>query len=310
MSEFGLTDKIFAVTLDNASSNTTAMESLSPLFSVYAASFLMHQRCACHIINLIAKCAMKICKKEIEILRTAISFLGNSTQRISSYKRYCIAIEQTPHKYNLDMPVRWNSTYMMLKAVIRDEVTFSGWINANMGREHLSDDTWAVAKALCKFLELFYDATITLSGVYYPTSPLMMHTLLDIATHLQAFEKDRLLMPMVSRMKLKYCKYWANIPILYAFAFILDPRVKLEVFASALSLLTGALGIDYIAYSTEVRDKLTQFMLSTMKSMPEFARNDLHQHQPQEKRKEHGASCLLLAPLPRALPHLDHRMCF
>ena len=86
----------------------------------------------------------------------------------------------------------------------------------------------------------------------------MMHTLLDIASHLQAYEKDRLLMPMVSRMKLKYCKYWAKIPILYAFAFILDPRVKLELFASALAVLTGALGIDYIAYSTKVRDKLSE----------------------------------------------------
>lgn len=106
VSEFGLTVKIFTVTLDNASSNTTAMEGLTPIFSVYAASFLLHQRCACHIINFIAKCAIKKCKKQIEILRTAISYLGNSNQQIANYERYCIAIEQTPHKYNLDMPVR------------------------------------------------------------------------------------------------------------------------------------------------------------------------------------------------------------
>ena len=134
------------------------------------------------------------------------------------------------------MPVRWNSTFMMLKVVIRDEVAFSGWINANMGREHLNNDTWVVAKALCKFLELFYDATITLSGVYYPTSPLMVHTILDIASHLKAYEGDRLLLNVVADMKTKYLKYWEQIPLLYAFAFILDPRAKLEGYHSALNL--------------------------------------------------------------------------
>ena len=121
---------------------------------------------------------MKRCEGPIEILRNAISFLGNSNQRISSYQRYCIAIEKTPHKYNLDMPVRWNSTYMMLKAVIRDRVQLNGFINANYGVEPLiSEETWHVITALTAFLELFYDATVTLSGVYYPTSPLMVHTL-------------------------------------------------------------------------------------------------------------------------------------
>ena len=127
-----------------------------------------------------------------------------------------------------------------------------------MGREYITDDTWEVAKGLVKFLEIFYDATVSLSGVYYPTSPLMMHALVDIASHLKAFENNVLLSSLVSRMKLKYCKYWAKIPILYAFAFILDPRIKLELFASALVVLTGDLGIDYIAYSTEIRDKLSE----------------------------------------------------
>ena len=76
VSEFGLTDKIFTVTLDNASSNTTTMESLSPLFPVYAASFLLHQRYACHIIILLlnvpsnANHILKNCKLQFLILVT------------------------------------------------------------------------------------------------------------------------------------------------------------------------------------------------------------------------------------------------
>jgi hypothetical protein len=65
--EFGLIDKVFAITLDNASSNVKAIETLTPMFFGYLDSYpaptpsdpnkvkylLVHQRCACHIINLI-----------------------------------------------------------------------------------------------------------------------------------------------------------------------------------------------------------------------------------------------------------------
>ena len=57
--EFGLENKVFAITLDNTSNNASAMNDLSPILSGYASAHLFHQRCACHIINLIAKCALK-----------------------------------------------------------------------------------------------------------------------------------------------------------------------------------------------------------------------------------------------------------
>jgi hypothetical protein len=50
VAEYGLTDKIFVITLDNASANTKAMENLTPLICGYVGSLCMHQRCACHII--------------------------------------------------------------------------------------------------------------------------------------------------------------------------------------------------------------------------------------------------------------------
>ena len=59
-------------------------------------------------------------------------------------------------------------------------------------------------------------------------------------------------------MKTKYLKYWKHIPILYAFAFILDPRAKLEGLGNVLSLLTDAVGHDYSSYFTDVRDKLSE----------------------------------------------------
>ena len=102
--EFGSIDKVFAVTLDNASSNSKDMESLAPMFSGYLGSFatltkddpnkckylLMHQRCACHIINLIVKYGLNWLKPFTEDIRTVINFLNSSNHRIALFKKYIL----------------------------------------------------------------------------------------------------------------------------------------------------------------------------------------------------------------------------
>jgi hypothetical protein len=65
-----------------------------------------------------------------------------------------------------------------------------------------------------EFLDHFYNATVALSGVYYPTSPLMLHHMLLICKHFKAYEKDALLRLVVTRMKDVYFKYWKDIPTL------------------------------------------------------------------------------------------------
>ena len=71
--EYCLIDKIFSVTLDNASSNAKAMNTLTPLFAGYLDPnpspdsldpsnhkySLVHQCCACHNINHIIKSGLK-----------------------------------------------------------------------------------------------------------------------------------------------------------------------------------------------------------------------------------------------------------
>jgi hypothetical protein len=48
--------RFFSVTLDNASGNNKAMDALKLVLKQYlGADMFLHQRCACHIINLIVK---------------------------------------------------------------------------------------------------------------------------------------------------------------------------------------------------------------------------------------------------------------
>jgi hypothetical protein len=60
---------------------------------------------------------------------------------------------------------------------------------------------------MLKFLGLFYISTVSLSGVYYPTSPLMMHVIIEIVDHLSQFENDDRLREVVVPMKTKFIKY-------------------------------------------------------------------------------------------------------
>jgi hypothetical protein len=99
--EFGLIDKFFSITLDYVSSNANAMETLTLIFADYLGSdhspdpldpnkckySLVHQRCACHIINLIVKSGLKRLKPYLEDFRTAINFLNSSNQRITMFKK-------------------------------------------------------------------------------------------------------------------------------------------------------------------------------------------------------------------------------
>ena len=70
--EYGISINIISITLDNATANTKAIGELEGMISSYTRGFLLHQCCACHIINLIVKSSMKVideyfCKIQIAI---------------------------------------------------------------------------------------------------------------------------------------------------------------------------------------------------------------------------------------------------
>jgi hypothetical protein len=55
-------------------------------------------------------------------------------------------------------------------------------------------------------------------------------------------------------MKLKLLKYWEKIPLIYSYAFILDPRAKMKGFFNVLELLDKALDVSYSLYYSDVKD--------------------------------------------------------
>ncbi|XP_022680970.1 zinc finger BED domain-containing protein DAYSLEEPER-like [Setaria italica] len=178
VSEFGLQDKIFSITLDNASANTSAMSTLIPKF---------------------------------------VGYLGPDPEPLDSDSdsdKALLSITSAfsrgyaPRKFGLDM----------------DPL--------------LTENHWVIAEKILLFLEMFYDSTVALSGVYYPTSPLMLHHIIEIAGHLHGQDSDPLLRNIAVPMKLKFLK------------------AKVRGFHNVLQLLSQTVGVDYSSYFTEVRTQL------------------------------------------------------
>jgi hypothetical protein len=193
----------------------------------------------------------------LHAFRTAISFINSSNLCIASYKKFCIAQGVRPRKFSLDMDVRWNVTYMMLKHLIGHKAPFLVWVTANHplvdGHPLLTENDWKAAKKLLLFLEQFYDSTVVL----YPTSSLIMYHVLEIAGHLDTYKRDRDLRNVVALMKAKFEDYWSIIPMLYSFAFILDPRAKIRGFTNVLTLMVNLTGENFSEYLTTVRANLS-----------------------------------------------------
>ena len=93
---------------------------------------------------------------------------------------------------------------------------------------------WENARLLCKFLRLFYEATLRFSGSLIVTSNSYFHELVGIQNELYKLcnlEGDSLLKSMAEGMKMKYEKYRGNIEkmnLLLFVAVVLDPRYKMK----------------------------------------------------------------------------------
>lgn len=77
------------------------------------------------------KSGLKHIKNYLEDFWITILWLDSSNQRIASFKNFCIAAGKWPRKFGLDMDVRWNATFIMLKHLIPYKDTFSTFVSAN-----------------------------------------------------------------------------------------------------------------------------------------------------------------------------------
>ena len=88
---------------------------------------------------------------------------------------------------------------------------------------------WSIIEKTTNLLAVFKNATTFLSGVYYPTSPLVLHQNFLLANKLGDFEYENETFQLVGQtMKIKLLKYFKEIPPIFTCAAALNPTLNVS----------------------------------------------------------------------------------
>ncbi|KAL4013554.1 hypothetical protein IC575_025726 [Cucumis melo] len=243
-------ERVMTLTVDHASLNDTVVAYLLKRFNkglLFGGKFL-HVRCCAHILNLIVTDAFKEHNDCIDRIRYVVRFIRSSPARFLKFKK-CIELEKIACKSYvcLDVPTRWNSTYMMLEAAVKFEKAFDRLEDEDASYRHdmsTNKKDWTNAWMLIRFLKVFYDVTLKISGSLYTTSNMVFHqiTVVQNCIRLNAGNANALLVGMANNMKAKFEKYWGNNEknnLLLYVVIVLDPRKKLRFVSFCLKNVFG-----------------------------------------------------------------------
>ena len=88
----------------------------------------LHMRCIAHVFNLIVNDGLKESSVSVKKVREVVRYMRNSPQRLRKFRKISdlIGIE-CKNLLSLDVPTRWNSTYIMLKTTCLYEKAFESY---------------------------------------------------------------------------------------------------------------------------------------------------------------------------------------
>ncbi|KAM7506694.1 hypothetical protein LguiA_017147 [Lonicera macranthoides] len=262
-------DKIFSITVDNASANDGAVDymkrRLKEMNTLLVSGKYLHLRCACHILNLIVKSGLKELASSVEGIRNCVKYIHSLGARLDKFRDFAILFKMDKmSNVPMDVGTRWNSTYKMLDVAYKYRKVFSRMSEENVQFrdyfEELEKDAnknlvkrvgppvesdWEKALAFVHFLKKFYDSTLKLSATKTVTSSLiweeMVSLQLETETKMGDFSNPTL-QRVATSMKMKFDKYWGdweNVNPLIFLGQVLNPCYKLQMLKINLKELGG-----------------------------------------------------------------------
>ncbi|KAF7152618.1 hypothetical protein RHSIM_Rhsim01G0147200 [Rhododendron simsii] len=226
LGKWGIENKLFSFTLDNASANDVLVDLLKNHLNLNNAlvdeGSCFHVRCCAHILNLVVQMGLKEIDVVVDKIRECVKYMKGSQARKQKLLE-CVAQYSLDSKRGLrqDVPTRWNSTYLMLASAIYYRRAFCQLQLSDSNFKHCpSQEEWGRAEKICQFLKVFYDATCIFSGSKYPTSNLYFPKVCAIQFLLnkEMNSTDPFMRRMAGQMMVKLDKYWSEHSVILAIA--------------------------------------------------------------------------------------------
>ena len=169
---------ILTITVDNASSNDTTVDYLKTKLVKWNDRCILegkwtHVRCMAHIMNLVVQDGLKDVGISVDRVRGSVRWVRQSPVRLKRFKEFVVMDNIVCQKsLCLDIPTRWNSTYLMLSVSIEYEKVFDRFLEEDYvfmrdlgeGPGLPTSNDWANMRRLVGFLQHFYLLTLRVSG--------------------------------------------------------------------------------------------------------------------------------------------------
>ncbi|KAL5700765.1 hypothetical protein ACHQM5_026173 [Ranunculus cassubicifolius] len=119
-------EKVMCISVDNAAANRVAIDWVVRKMKSWPSSPLIllgkyiHVRCLAHVSNVIVKDGLQWLQGSVACIRKAVKFVKSSPSRFEYFKK-CILSEKIDDSgfVIMDVPTRWNSTYLMLETALK-----------------------------------------------------------------------------------------------------------------------------------------------------------------------------------------------
>ena len=165
--EFHLTNKLVALTTDNAAVNYKCLSLLKAFNEDYRN--VTHIPCIAHVLNIAVQSGLKTIQDEVNKVSKLVHFITFSGKRKQIFEERCNLLHVKHLELVKDMSVRWNSTYLMLERAIKMKEVLNYLSEERREFIEYNIDSWGNIELITKYLSVFNEATLILSKSKYPS---------------------------------------------------------------------------------------------------------------------------------------------